>query len=236
MTTGSLVPPAEFAAQANGTAEMFEQAGADYEAFWADQARTYVSWAKDFDTTLDWSDAPFAKWFVGGELNVAYNCVDRHVEAGNGERVAIHFEGEGGDTRTITYAELTREVKRTANALESLGVDKGDRVAIYMPMIPETVFTMLACARLGAPHSVVFGGFSSDALRSRIADAKAKVVVTTDGQFRRGKPSPLKPAVDTALQGETTVEKVLVVKRTEGEVTDRGWDLWWHDVVPCRLR
>ncbi|HHU10810.1 MAG TPA: acetate--CoA ligase [Intrasporangiaceae bacterium] len=234
MTTGSLVPPAEFAAQANGTAEMFEQADADVEAFWAEQARTYLDWSTDFDQVLDWSDAPFAKWFVGGELNAAYNCADRHVEAGNGDRVAIYFEGERGDSRTITYAELATEVKRTANALASLGVAKGDRVAIYMPMIPETVFTMLACARLGAPHSVVFGGFSSDALRSRIADAKAKVVVTTDGQFRRGKPSPLKPAVDTALQGETTVEKVLVVKRTEGEVDwTEGRDLWWHDVVPA---
>ncbi|MFN2319823.1 MAG: acetate--CoA ligase [Dermatophilaceae bacterium] len=232
MTDSSLAPTAEFAAQANGQPELFEQAAADYEGFWADQARSRITWATDFDATLDWSDAPFAKWYVGGELNVAYNCADRHVEAGNGERVAIHFEGEKGDSRTITYADLTREVKRTANALESLGVTKGDRVAIYMPMIPETVFTMLACARIGAPHSVVFGGFSADALRSRIEDAEAKVVVTTDGQFRRGKPAPLKDAVDAALEGETTVEKVLVVKRTEGDVTwHEGRDQWWHDVV-----
>ena len=232
MTDTTLSPTAEFKAQANGQADLFDAANADYEAFWADQARTYVSWTTDFDTTLDWSEAPFAKWFVGGELNAAYNCADRHVEAGNGDRVAIHFEGEGGDTRTITYADLAREVKRTANALESLGVEKGDRVAIYMPMIPETVFAMLACARIGAPHSVVFGGFSADALRSRIADAEAKVVVTTDGRFRRGKPSPLKPAVDAALDGETSVEKVLVVKRTEGEVDwTEGRDVWWHDVV-----
>ena len=222
MTESSLAPTAEFAAQANGRPELFDQAAADYEGFWAEQARSRVTWTKYFDTTLYWSDAPFAKWYVGGELNVAYNCADRHVEAGNGDRVAIHFEGEQGDTRTITYADLTREVKRTANALESLGVAKGDRVAIYMPMIPETVFTMLACARIGAPHSVVFGGFSSDALRSRIEDAEAKVVVTTDGQFRRGKPAPLKDAVDTALEGATTVEKVVVVKRTEGDVT-------WHE-------
>ncbi|NLJ54625.1 MAG: acetate--CoA ligase [Intrasporangiaceae bacterium] len=232
MTESSLTPTAEFTAQARGQEELYAQADADYEAFWAEQARSYVTWAKDFDTTLDWSDAPFATWFGGGELNVAYNCADRHVEAGNGDRVAIHFEGEGGDTRTITYADLTREVKKTANALESLGVEKGDRVAIYMPMIPETVFTMLACARIGAPHSVVFGGFSADALRSRIGDAEAKVVVTTDGQFRRGKPSPLKPAVDAALTGETTVEKVLVVRRTDTDVDwTEGRDVWWHDVV-----
>ncbi|GAA1241619.1 acetate--CoA ligase [Oryzihumus leptocrescens] len=225
-------PTPEFTAQANGEAPLYDQA-TDHEAFWAEQAHRYVTWDKDFDTTLDWSNAPFAKWFVGGQLNVARNCVDRHVEAGNGDRVAIHFEGEGGDTRTITYAELLREVCRTANALESLGVRKGDRVAIYMPMIPETVFTMLACARIGAPHSVVFGGFSADALRTRIADAQARVVVTTDGQFRRGKPAPLKPAVDEAVSGgDSPVEKVLVVKRTEGEVAwDDARDVWWHDVV-----
>ncbi|GAA2735309.1 acetate--CoA ligase [Pedococcus aerophilus] len=227
-----LSPSSEFAAQANGTKELFEQADADHEAFWAAQARERLSWAKDFDTTLDWSGAPFAKWFVGGELNVAYNCVDRHVEAGNGDRVAIHFEGEAGDTRTITYAELQKDVAKAANALESLGVAKGDRVAIYLPMIPEAVAAMLACARIGAPHSVVFGGFSADALRTRIADAEAKVVITADGQFRRGKPAPLKPAVDAAITGESTVEKVLVVKRTEGEVEwDDQRDVWWHDVV-----
>ncbi|KAB7746539.1 acetate--CoA ligase [Nostocoides sp. F2B08] len=234
MTESSLAPTAEFAAQANGRPELFDQADADYEAFWAERARSRISWATDFETTLDWSEAPFAKWFVGGELNVAYNCADRHVEAGNGDRVAIHFEGEGGDTRTITYADLAQEVKRTANALEALGVSTGDRVAIYMPMIPETVFTMLACARIGAPHSVVFGGFSADALRSRIEDAEAKVVVTTDGQFRRGKPAPLKDAVDAALDGGSSVEKVLVVRRTEGDVTwHEGRDVWWHDVVPA---
>ncbi|HEY7719055.1 MAG TPA: AMP-binding protein, partial [Pedococcus sp.] len=178
----SFAPSEEFAAQANGTAEMYAAAEADHEGFWADQARRYVTWSKDFDTTLDWSEAPFAKWFVGGELNVAWNCVDRHVEAGNGDRVALHFEGEQGDSRTVTYAELQREVAKAANALVSLGVGKGDRVAVYMPMIPETVVTMLACARLGAPHSVIFGGFSAEALHTRIDDAQAKVVVTTDGQ------------------------------------------------------
>jgi acetyl-CoA synthetase len=227
-----LSPTPEFAAQANGTEDLFAQAEADHEGFWAAQARERLTWAKDFDTALDWSGAPFAKWFVGGELNVAHNCVDRHVEAGNGDRVAIHFEGEGGDTRTITYAELQKDVAKAANALESLGVTKGDRVAIYLPMIPEAVVSMLACARIGAPHSVVFGGFSADALRTRIADAEAKVVITADGQFRRGKPAPLKPAVDAAVTGESPVHKVLVVRRTEGDVDwDDARDVWWHDVV-----
>ena len=227
-----LAPTPEFAAQANGKADLYDAAAADFEGFWADQSRQRLSWSKDFDQTLDWSGAPFAKWFVGGEVNAAYNCVDRHVEAGNGDRVAIHFEGEGGDTRTITYAELQRDVAKAANALESLGVAKGDRVAIYLPMIPEAVAAMLACARIGAPHSVVFGGFSADALRTRIADAEAKVVITADGQFRRGKTAPLKPAVDAAVEGDSTVEKVLVVQRTKDEVAwndDR--DVWWHDVV-----
>jgi acetyl-CoA synthetase len=229
----SFAPSPEFAAQANGKAELYDEAAAEHEEFWAKQARDRITWAKDFDQTLDWSDAPFAKWYVGGELNAAYNCVDRHVEAGNGDRVAIHFEGEGGDTRTITYADLQKDVAKAANALESLGVAKGDRVAIYLPMIPEAVATMLACARIGAPHSVVFGGFSADALRTRIADAEARVVVTADGQFRRGKAAPLKAAVDAALDsGDNSVEKVLVVQRTKGEVEMKeGRDVWWHDVV-----
>ncbi|QIM23250.1 acetate--CoA ligase [Phycicoccus sp. HDW14] len=230
-----LSPDPAFTEQANGTAAMYDEAAADHEGFWARQARERISWATDFDQTLDWSEAPFAKWFVGGTLNVAYNCVDRHVEAGNGDRVAIHFEGEGGDTRTITYADLQREVSKAANALESLGVATGDRVAVYMPMIPETVFTMLACARIGAPHSVIFGGFSAEALHTRIADAEAKVVVTTDGQWRRGKPAPLKAAVDAAIhhgEDESPVEKVLVVKRTDTEVEwDDSRDVWWHDLV-----
>lgn len=230
-----LSPDPAFTAQANGTAEMYDEAAADHEGFWARQARERITWSKEFDTTLDWSEAPFAKWFVGGELNVAYNCVDRHVEAGNGDRVAIHFEGEQGDTRTITYADLQREVSKAANALASLGVSTGDRVAVYMPMIPETVFTMLACARLGAPHSVIFGGFSAEALHTRIADAEAKVVVTTDGQWRRGKPAPLKAAVDAAIHhgdDASPVEKVLVVKRTDTEVEwDEERDVWWHDLV-----
>ncbi len=228
-------PDPAFTAQANGTAEMYDEAAADHEGFWARQARERISWATDFEQTLDWSEAPFARWFVGGRLNVAHNCVDRHVEAGNGERVAIHFEGANGDTRTITYADLQREVAKAANALESLGVGTGDRVAVYMPMIPETVYTMLACARIGAPHSVIFGGFSAEALHTRIADAEARVVVTTDGQWRKGKAAPLKAAVDAAIDhgdDESPVEKVLVVRRTESEV---GWtegrDVWWHDLV-----
>lgn len=225
-------PTPDFAARANGTADLYDAAAADFEGFWADQARQRVTWSKDFDQTLDWSGAPFAKWFVGGELNASWNCVDRHVEGGNGDRVAIHFEGEGGDTRTITYAELQKDVAKAANALESLGVAKGDRVAIYLPMIPEAVAAMLACARIGAPHSVVFGGFSADALRTRIADAEAKLVITADGQFRRGKTAPLKAAVDAAVTGESTVEKVLVVQRTKDEVDwDANRDVWWHDVV-----
>ncbi|MCT1606883.1 acetate--CoA ligase [Nesterenkonia massiliensis] len=227
-------PPSEdFAADAVATAEKYETAAADRLGYWAEQARSVLSWDKDFSETLDWSDAPFAKWFVGGELNASYNAVDRHVEAGNGDRVAIHFEGEPGDTRTITYADLKDDVARAANAFESLGVTKGDRVAIYMPMIPEAIVTMLACARIGAIHSVVFGGFSSDALRSRVDDAEAKLVVTADGSYRRGKPSPLKPNVDSALaKPGHTVEHVVVVQRN-GESVDieEGRDLWWHELV-----
>jgi acetyl-CoA synthetase len=224
-------PSAEFVAQANAGADLYAAADADREAFWAAQAGQ-LTWEKPWDQVLDWTNPPFAKWFVGGRLNVAYNCVDRHVEAGNGDRVAIHWEGEPGDGRTITYAELRREVCRTANALVSLGLEAGDRVAIYLPMLPEAIFAMLACARLGLTHSVVFGGFSAEALRSRIDDAKAKLVITADGQYRRGKPAQLKAAVDEAVAKTPSIEHVLVVKRTDTEVewTD-GRDVWWHDVV-----
>src|SRR3954469_1571303 len=224
-------PSEEFAAQANGTADLYAAAEADHEGFWAEQARRYVTWSTDFTRTLDWDDAPFAKWFVGGELNASYNCVDRHVQAGHGDRVAIHFVGEPGDTRTITYAELQREVSRAANALEALGVRTGDRVAIYLPMIPEAVIAMLACARLGAPHSVVFGGFSSDALRTRIVDADARGVITADGGYRRGSASALKPAVDSAVSGDSPVEKVLVVRRTGTDVDWTDKDVWWHEAL-----
>ncbi|UNK46561.1 acetate--CoA ligase [Arthrobacter sulfonylureivorans] len=226
-------PSAEFAEAAVAKPGVYAEAEADRPAFWAKQAREVLSWDTDFTQALDWSGAPFAKWFVGGELNAAYNALDRHVENGLGDRVAIHFEGEPGDTRTYTYAQLTEEVKKAANAFESLGVAKGDRVAVYLPMIPEAVITMLACARIGAVHSVVFGGFSADALRSRIDDAEAKLVVTADGTWRRGKPSPLKPAVDEALSAPGhTVTNVVVVKRN-GEPVDwhEGRDQWWADTV-----
>lgn len=227
-------PSQEFASAAVGKAEQYEQAAQDRLAYWADQARRTISWDTDFNETLDWSEAPFAKWFIGGELNAAYNCVDRHVEAGNGDRVALHFEGEPGDTRTLTYRDMSEEVARAANAFESLGVTKGDRVAIYLPMIPETIVSMLACARIGAIHSVVFGGFSADALRSRIDDAEAKLVLTADGSYRRGKPSPLKPNVDDALSAPGhTVQNVVVVQRNGEDVNfEQGRDIWWHDLVP----
>ncbi|MFC5210268.1 acetate--CoA ligase [Pseudonocardia sulfidoxydans] len=223
-------PSEEFAAQANVTADWHDRAEADREAFWAEQADR-LSWSKKWDTILDWN-APFAKWFVGGELNVAYNCVDRHVEDGHGEQVAFHWEGEPGDTRTITYADLQREVCRAANALTELGVGKGDRVAIQLPMIPEAAVAMLACARLGALHSVVFGGFSPSALKSRIEDAECKLLITSDGQYRRGKPAPMKENTDQAVADTPTIEHVLVVKRTETDVpwTD-GRDVWWHEIV-----
>jgi acetyl-CoA synthetase len=226
-------PSAEFAANAVAQPSLYDEAREQGTEFWAAQARALLSWDTDFTQTLDWTDAPFAKWFVGGTINAAYNALDRHVEAGLGDRVAIHFEGEPGDTRTITYADLTRDVKKAANAFESLGVEKGDRVAVYLPMIPEAVVTMLACARIGAVHSVVFGGFSADALRSRIDDAEAKLVVTSDGTYRRGKPSALKPAVDGALEKEGhTVTNVVVVRRNNEPVEwTEGRDVWWHDVV-----
>jgi len=226
-------PSPEFAAQANATAEMYDEAAADRLEFWATQARELLTWSTPFTETLDWSNAPFARWFGDGRLNAAYNAVDRHVEAGHGDRVAIHFEGEPGDTRTITYADLQREVSKTANALGELGVSTGDRVAIYLPMIPEAAIAMLACARIGATHSVVFGGFSAEALHSRITDAEATLVITADGGHRRGKPSALKPAVDEALsKGDTPVKHVLVVRRTGQDVEwTEGRDVWWHDVV-----
>lgn len=231
--TRTFPPPAQFAAQANATAVLYDQAASDREGFWADQARTHVTWKTPFSTTLDWSDAPVAKWFADGTLNAAYNAVDRHVLAGNGDRVAFFFEGEPGDTRTITYNDLQRETSRAANALAALGVTRGDRVVIYLPLIPEAVIAMLACARVGAIHSVVFGGFSAEALRSRIADAQATVVITADGGFRRGSASALKPAVDEALSGHgSSVEHVLVVRRTGQDTTMvEHRDLWWHDAL-----
>ncbi|MCH6169874.1 acetate--CoA ligase [Pseudonocardia alaniniphila] len=226
----SFPPSEEFAAQANATAESYDRSAADRDAFWAEQADR-LHWHQKWDRVLEW-DAPFAKWFVGGKLNVAYNCVDRHVEDGHGEQVAFHWEGEPGDTRTITYADLKSEVCKAANALAELGVGEGDRVAIQLPMIPEAAIAMLACARLGAAHSVVFGGFSPGALRSRIEDAQAKLLITSDGQFRRGKPAPMKENTDEAVKDTPSVEHVLVVKRTETDVPwTEGRDIWWHDIV-----
>jgi acetyl-CoA synthetase len=234
----SVYPPSEeFAAQANATEEMYREAEADRLAFWAKQAER-LSWDTPFNEVLDWSDAPFAKWFVGGKLNVAYNCVDRHVEAGNGDRVAIHWQGEPvDDTRDVTYAQLQAEVCKAANALTDLGLVAGDRVAIYMPMLPEAIVSMLACARLGIMHSVVFAGFSATALAARIEDAEAKLVITSDGQFRRGRAVSLKESVDEALgavgtAGKSPVEHVLVVRRTGIDTPwTEGRDLWWHDTV-----
>jgi acetyl-CoA synthetase len=206
----------------------------DRLAFWARQA-AHLHWDADWTDVLDWSDAPFARWFTGGRLNVAYNCVDRHVEAGHGDQVAFHWEGEPGDTRTITYAELRREVCKTANALLSLGLVTGDRVAIQLPMVPEAVFAMLACARLGLPHMVVFGGFSPAALRSRVEDTGARLVITSDGQYRRGKSEPMKSNTDEAIANTPSVEHVLVVRRTGTDVPwTEGRDLWWHDLVDTR--
>jgi acetyl-CoA synthetase len=224
-------PPGELAAHANVKADAYERASADRLGFWAEQAGR-LSWAKQWDEVLDWSNPPFAKWFVGGALNVAYNCLDRHVEAGRGAKVAIYWEGEPGDSRTITYSDLHTSVCQAANALTALGIGRGDRVAIYLPMIPEAAVAMLACARIGATHSVVFGGFSVDALKGRIQDADAKLVITADGGYRRGKPSALKPTVDESVAECPSVEHVLVVRRT-GQSVDwtAGRDLWWHEAV-----
>ncbi|WP_027341894.1 acetate--CoA ligase [Hamadaea tsunoensis] len=224
-------PPADIAANANVTADAYAEAAGDRLEFWAKQARR-LDWFKEWDQILDWSNPPFAKWFVGGQLNIAYNCLDRHIAAGRGDKVAIHWEGEPGDTRTITYADLHAEVCRAANTLTDLGVVAGDRVAIYLPMIPEAAVAMLACARIGATHSVVFGGFSKDALGGRIQDASAKLVITADGGYRRGAPSALKPTVDEAVAECPTIEKVLVVRRTGQDVAwDPERDVWWHESV-----
>jgi acetyl-CoA synthetase len=228
--TREFPPSAEFAAAANVTAEAYREAAEDPLAFWERQARR-LDWAAEWDQVLDWSNPPFAKWFVGGQLNIAYNCLDRHVAAGLGDRVAIHWEGEPGDSRTLTYADLLRLTCQAANALTELGVAAGDRVAIYLPMIPEAAVAMLACARIGATHSVVFGGFSADALANRIQDASAKVVITSDGGYRRGKPSALKPTVDEAVARSSTIEHVLVVRRTGQDVAWTDKDLWWHETV-----
>ena len=223
-------PSPAFAAQANAKSDLYAQADKDRLAFWEEQARE-LTWHKTWEQTLEWN-SPYAKWFLGGKLNASVNALDRHVAAGRGERIAFHFEGEPGDTRTITYKEMLEDVSQAAHALTELGINAGDRVAIYMPMIPEAAVAMLACARIGAVHSVVFGGFSADALLSRIQDADAKLVITADGGFRKGAAFALKPAVDEALKGSHNVAKVLVVKRTNQETawnSDR--DIWWHEIV-----
>ena len=224
-------PPDEFKGDALVTdLSLHERAAQDLEGFWAEQAER-LHWMKPWDRVLDW-DLPFAKWFVGGQLNVSDNCLDRHVEAGGGGKVAYHWEGEPGDTRTITYAELRDDVARFANALKSTGVQRGDRVNIYMGMVPELPVAMLACARLGAAHSVVFGGFSADALRDRINDAEAKVLITQDEGWRAGRVVPLKQNADDAVVDTPSIERVVVLRRTGGEVPwTEGRDVWWHDLV-----
>ena len=224
-------PSPEFSAQANAGADLYAEAEADFEAFWAKRARERISWFTPFERTLEW-DLPFARWFTGGRLNVAYNCVDRHVERGLGQKVAYHWIGEPGDTRTITYADLLAEVSRAANALRELGVEAGDRVAIYLPMIPELPIAMLACARLGAAHTVIFGGFSAEALSDRINDAQARVLITADGGWRRGKKVGLKHHADAAVAGTPSIEHVVVVDRLgDGCNMVEGRDQWWSDVV-----
>ena len=225
-------PPEEFAKRANiRDPGVYEEAEGDFEGFWARFAGE-LDWFKKWDKVLDW-DPPFAKWFVGGKINVSYNCLDRHLTTQRRNKAALVWDGEPGDWKVYTYWDLHREVCRFANALKSLGVRKGDRVTIYLPMIPELPITMLACARIGAPHSVVFGGFSAESLRDRINDSEAKVLVTSDGGYRRGNVVPLKRNADEALEGTPTIENVVVVRRT-GTADDQmvaGRDVWWHEVI-----
>jgi acetyl-CoA synthetase len=226
-------PPPKFKKTARIVdAEIYDEAERDFEGFWAGQAADLLDWTEEWHTILDW-DLPFAKWFVGGKLNVSFNCLDRHVAAGHGDQVAYHWEGEPGDTRTITFAQLLEEVQRTANALTSLGIRKGDRVNIYLGMVPELPIAMLACARIGAPHSVVFGGFSAEALRDRINDAEARLLITADGAWRRGQVVPLKESADNAMAETPSIERCLVVRRTRQDVPMQdGRDVWWDDLVP----
>ena len=225
-------PSPEFKAAAlTSDDSLYREADADYEAFWARQARELLTWNSDFDTTLEW-ELPFAKWFVGGTLNVSENCLDRHVANGIGDRVAYHWEGEPGDTRTITYSDLLEEVKKFANVLKGLGLEKGDRVAIYMPMIPELPVAMLACTRIGVAHSVIFGGFSPDSIIDRVHDGECKVIITADGGYRRGAASLLKPNVDEAVVLCPSVTDVVVVQRTNSDVTMvEGRDHWYHELM-----
>jgi len=225
-------PPEGFGDQAVVSDEsIYEKAEEDYEGFWAEQAKA-LHWHKEWDQVLDWSNPPFAKWFVGGELNVAYNCVDRHVEAGNGDRVAFHWRGEEGEERDITYADLHRDVQKFANALKDLGVEKGDVVGIFLPMIPEVVVAMLACARIGAPHNVVFGGFSAGSVRERMEFSEAKVLITVDGARRKGKTAPVKSQVDEEMGELEHLKTIVVVRHTEAECEMQdGRDVWFHEVL-----
>src|SRR6476659_9081307 len=231
---GRTFPPAEdFVRNALvRDASLHDAATADPEAFWAAQAGALLDWSEPWHTVLAW-DRPFAQWFVGGKLNASYHCVDRHVEAGNGDQVAFLWEGEPGDSRTLTYSGLLDEVSRAANALKALGVEKGDRVAIYLGMVPELPVAMLACARLGAAHSVVFGGFTADSLRDRINDAECKVLITGDGAWRRGGVVPLKEIADAAMVETPSIERCLVLRRTahDGVTMREGRDVWWHEIV-----
>ena len=225
-------PSAQFVRDASTNDQsLYDEANLDHEGFWARQARELISWDAPWTTVCEW-DLPYAEWFVGGKLNVSFNCLDRHVLAGHGNRVALYWEGEPGDTRVVTYADLLAEVQKFANALKKLGVEKGDRVNIYLPMVPEAAVAMLACARIGAAHSVVFGGFSSQALADRINDAEAKVLITADGGWRRGEVFPLKPQADEAVKMAPSIEHVVVVKRGNNEVSMiNGRDHWYHDLV-----
>ena len=225
-------PSAEFKRQALvADTSLYDEAAEDYQGFWARQAADLLTWSTDWTTICEW-ELPFAKWFVGGQLNASYNCLDRHVEAGRGDKVAFHWEGEPGDSRVLTYSDLLDEVQRFANALKLLGVQRGDRINIYLPMIPEAAIAMLACARIGAAHSVVFGGFSAQSLSDRINDAEAKVLITADGGYRRGEVFPLKPAADDAIATTPTIEHVVVVRRGGNDVDmKQGRDHWYHDLI-----
>ncbi len=234
MAEQTFAPPSEFAAQANiSDPNVYDEAAADPQGWWAKQAGELLTWTKSWDTVCEW-DPPHAKWFNGGQLNVAANCLDRHLTDGRRNKAAIIFEGEPGDTRVLTYWDLHREVCKLANVLEGLGIVKGDRVTIYLPAVPEAVVSMLACARIGAVHTVVFGGFSADSLAERIADSQSRLLITADGGWRRGAPVRLKDLADKALEGDTTIEKVVVVNRTEDakQVSmKQGRDFWWHRLM-----
>src|SRR5205085_10483933 len=226
-------PPEEFRKQALwNDSKVYEEAERDFQAWWARQAEELLDWFEPWDQVLDDSDPPFYKWFVGGKINAAYNCVDRHVEAGRGDRVAFHWRGEEGEERDITYADLHRDVQRFANALKAHGIAKGDVVGIYLPMIPEVIVAMLACARIGAPHNVVFGGFSPESVRERMEFSDAKALITVDGARRKGKTAPIKQQVDEVMEGLDSIETIVVVQHTKADCEMRdGRDVWYHEIV-----